>query len=60
MEEQRIRSKENTGISEFLVDTAKIRTSKSFSDTSKNGAPCMSNYLCSFANCLEMGKTVAW
>ena len=39
MDEQRIWSREDTGIAEFLVDTEKLRSLKLFSDTIKNGDP---------------------
>ena len=39
MEEQRIRSREDTAITEFLVDTEKLRSFKLFSNTIKNGGP---------------------
>ena len=38
-EEQRSWSREDTAITGSLVDTAKIRTLKLFSNTSKNGGP---------------------
>ena len=47
MEEQRFWSREETGITEFLVDTAKIRTLKLFSYNSKNdGALYIIQLLC--------------
>ena len=39
MEKQRFFSREDPGITEFLVETAKIRSLKLFSNITKNGGP---------------------
>ena len=62
MEEQRFWSREETGITEFLVDTAKIRTLKLFTYNSKNGGAFIHliivRNLRSFTNCLGTDKLI--
>lgn len=62
--EQRFCSREGAGITEFLLDTTKIRTLKLFSNASKNGG--LSNVLSSYEvfilspTVLEWIKLIKW
>lgn len=59
MEEQRIWSREDTGIAEFLVDTEKLRSFKLFSNTIKNGGYYMeTSFFQQFF--FGMGKLITW